>query len=192
MLSQEIALQTEKRQLRAVCNAKLQLLPPPDAAAATRLCAALCALPAYRRARTVFCFFSTPMEPPTHLFLQTALDDGKTVCLPWCAGHGVMYAKEIRSLTDLEPGVYAIPAPPASAQTVPPRAIDFAVLPCLAADTAGNRLGHGGGYYDRFLPKLSETAVCVLLCRKAMLLPVGQIPMGKYDLPIPCVLTEEA
>ena len=68
----------------------------------------------------------------------------------------------------------------------PSAAIDFAVLPCVTCNYLGQRLGHGGGYYDRFLSQYRGGTV--LLCRE--LLIRQEIPVEPHDYPVPWVLTE--
>ena len=63
---------------------------------------------------------------------------------------------------------------------------DLIVVPCCTADREGNRLGFGRGYYDRFLEK--SDAEKVLLIREKQL--AESVPMGKYDIKIPNVITE--
>ena len=111
----------------------------------------LASLPEYRAAKTVLAFASTAAEPDIWPFLRRALADGKSLALPVCVASGVMVFRAVTDLDALAPGKYGIPEPPAESALVPPEAIDFTVIPCVTCDKAGDRLGHGGGYYDRFL-----------------------------------------
>lgn len=158
-----------------------------------KLCAHLAALPAYQNAQTVFCFVGTAQEIDTNTFLQKVLNDGKILCVPFCVPgeKGVMHAKRVKKLQVLRPDAFGIDTPPAGAQTVEPQAIQLAVLPCVAADETGLRLGYGGGYYDRYLPQLSPVCQTVVLCRKARLLPPGAIASEPHDVRAQLVLTEE-
>ena len=158
-------------------------------------CALLSALPAYAAAKTVFCYYGVGSEVDTMPFLRRALADGKTLCLPRCMPGrlGRMDAcavADAAALDTLPRGMLGIPQPADAAPAVPPAQIDFAVVPCLAAERTGARLGQGGGYYDRFLPLLRPDAARVLLCRRALLLPDGTIPLLPHDVRLPAVLTE--
>jgi len=99
-----------------------------------------------------------------------------------------MEARVIKSLDDLHPGKFGIPEPDASARLLLPGEIDLAVVPCIAADRQGYRLGHGGGYYDRYLAQTKCTTVC--LCRGRLL--QNELPRDAFDMPINSILTENA
>lgn len=142
---------------------------------------------AYRQANTIFCFVSHGKEPDTLPLLSQIIRDGKTLCVPLCKAHGIMEARIIASLSQLSPGAYGIPEPPADAPLALPSAVDLALIPCLAATQDGKRLGKGGGYYDRFLSEYNGTAF--LLC-PALLLQ-EHIPMEAHDIPLLNVITEE-
>ncbi|MBR3570854.1 MAG: 5-formyltetrahydrofolate cyclo-ligase [Oscillibacter sp.] len=177
----------EKRALRKKLRAMEKSLSPDYRERSERaVVAALSSMEAYRNAESVCCFVGTGAEIDTRPFLQDALSSGKRLCVPLCAGRGVMQMRRVRSLDDLSPGAAGIPEPPPDAETAPPSAIDFLVVPCLACDRRGNRLGRGGGYYDRFLPEYGGAAV--LICREALL--QDSVPTETFDLRVPLVLSE--
>lgn len=66
--------------------------------------------------------------------------------------------------------------------------LDLVIVPGLAFDKRGNRLGYGGGYYDRFIPKLSETAKTVALCYGFQM--VEEVPVDPFDQKVQLILTE--
>ena len=146
----------------------------------------LAALPEYRAAKTVLAFASTALEPDIWPFLRRVLADGKRLALPVCSGPGLMEFRAVTDLDALAPGRYGILEPPAECEPVPPRAIDFAVIPCVTCNGAGDRLGHGGGYYDRFLTAYNGPAAVV--CLEALMRE--DIPIGPLDKPVPIVVTE--
>ncbi len=174
----------DKEILRKQC--KKIIAEQPDVS--QQITAKLLQMQAYQNAGTVFCFVSTEGEISTRAFLQDALQSGKNVCVPFCIGKGEMIAKKITALRDLKCGAYGILAPDVQAATILPQQIDFAVLPCIAADVKGYRLGYGGGFYDRYLPQLRTDAVTVCVCRKALLLP--EIPHESHDVQADFVVTE--
>lgn len=162
-------------------------LPPAYRGESDRRIAALASsLEAYRKAGTVCCFVGMAREIDTRPILRNALDRGKRLCVPRCEGPGKMSMREIAALDQLLPGAMGILEPPADAPVIQPEEIALAFLPCLSCDRQGNRLGYGGGYYDRFLRLYSGAAV--LLCRERLLQPA--IPAQAHDIAVPHVLTE--
>ena len=80
-----------------------------------------------------------------------------------------------------------IPEPPETLPEVPPEEIGAALVPAVAFDRAGYRLGRGGGYYDRFLPRLSCPRIG--LCYRAFVL--SALPAEDWDVPVDRIITEE-
>jgi 5-formyltetrahydrofolate cyclo-ligase len=91
--------------------------------------------------------------------------------------------------TELTRGVLGIPEPHADLREVPPDQIDWVLVPGLAFDERGYRLGRGGGYYDRLLPLLRPDAICWALCLSCQL--VSRLPVEAYDQPLSGVSTPE-
>lgn len=176
-----------KNELRAVVKAKREELGAKrQAEASAAMTGLLVRSPLFAAAKTVFCYVSMPDEPDTAKLIAAALDAGKTVCVPRCYGKGKMDAVPIRSFSELNPGRYGIPAPGADAKALPPSQIDLVVVPCLAAGKDGKRLGHGAGYYDRYLASCPGESVC--LCFDELL--TDRIPTDRYDVLMDHVLTE--
>lgn len=177
----------EKKECRKLARDRLDRLPEQALAGrGQQFARLLMALPEYRQAGTVFCYLSVDREPDTMPFLRQALAQGKRVCAPVCLGKGVMRARLLTQLESLEPGPYGIPAPPEGLPWVEPGQIDFAVIPCVACDEAGGRLGHGAGFYDRFLAQGGFFRVA--LCHQELLLP--QVPTDPLDQPMDCIVTQ--
>ena len=180
--------QTEKQQLRKTMRAlEARLSERYLEQSDRRIAAQLLAMPEYQAAETVFCFVSVGREINTRPVLNAALESGKTLCVPRCLGSGIMELRAIQSLDDLAPGAYGIPEPTEDAPLISVDRVDFAVLPCLTCNHLGQRLGRGGGYYDRFLARYTGRAL--LLCRRALLRP--DIPRQPHDIRIPAVITEQ-
>jgi len=179
----------EKRALRTQLRAAGLALPESYRTAAdAAICARVMALPEYRTAGTVFCFVSTEREISTRAILTDALRAGKRVCVPLCTAPGLMEPRQIRSLEELRPGICGIPEPAADSRYVPADEVDFSVIPCLSCSRSGQRLGQGGGYYDRFLSAYRASAV--LICRERLMRE--ELPTEPHDRPVPWVVTEQA
>ena len=146
----------------------------------------LAAMPEYQEAQTVFCFVSVRREIDTFPILKDALAAGKTLCIPLCTQKGVMEPRQITDLSQLQEGSYGLLEPPADAPLVSVDNIDFAILPCTTCNHLGQRLGKGGGYYDRFLSHYRGGTV--MLCREKLIRE--EIPVEPHDYPVPWVLTE--
>ena len=180
--------QEEKQTLRGIMKRLEQQLSPTYRERADRSIAAhLLAMPEYQEAQTVFCFVSTPREINTLPILEDILRSGKQLCVPLCVAKGVMETRLVTDLSQLRPGAYGLMEPPADAPLVSVDDIDFAVLPCTTCNHLGQRLGKGGGYYDRFLSHYRGGTV--LLCREKLIRE--EIPLEPHDYPIPWVLTEK-
>ena len=98
-----------------------------------------------------------------------------------------MLAVRIHSLAELQPGAWGIPEPRYWTEEITAYALDFILVPCVSASLDGKRLGHGAGYYDRFLAGKADHAVC--LCFHRLLR--DDIPITDNDAILPMVLTEE-
>lgn len=144
------------------------------------------ALPEYRQASFLFCYISVGKEVDTRRLITQAWADGKRVAAPRCIGKGVMELFEIRSFDDLQPGRYRIPEPAAHCRPVSCGEIDFAVIPCLSCDRDRRRLGHGGGYYDRYLA--DSGAPSAALCREKLLLDA--VCTEPHDRSVDLLITE--
>ena len=176
----------EKRRLRALLRARREGLPDAYTKEAGKsIQTRVLGSALYRDAASVFCYVSVPREPDTGLILRQTLADGKALYVPKCVG-GWMLAVRVHDLEDLRPGAYGIPEPVETPETIDAAALDLIVTPCLAAATDGRRLGHGAGYYDRFLAGAADRTVC--LCFRRML--SEEIPVTDDDVPMTWVVTE--
>lgn len=146
----------------------------------------LLALWEWQNASVLFTYVSIATEPDTRGIIQASFDAGKRIAVPACKPHGRMFAREIHSLSELIPKRFGLFEPDETAPLVHPEEIDLAIVPCATADRRGFRLGHGGGYYDRYLPQLHCPTVC--LCRENILLDA--VATEVHDVPCSIVLTE--
>ena len=177
----------EKQQLRRTMRALEAGLSARYKEESSRAIAGhLLAMPEYQEAGTVFCFVGTDREIDTRPILEDILTAGKRLCIPLCTGKGIMELRQVTDLRQLVPGAYGILEPPADSPLVSVDEVDFAVLPCLTCNHLGQRLGRGGGYYDRFLSHYRGGTV--LLCREKLIRE--EIPLEPHDYPVPWVLTE--
>jgi 5-formyltetrahydrofolate cyclo-ligase len=167
---------------------------PPDVRA-RRSAAALArvaALPAFRRARVVLAYASFGSEVDTRPFLRRVLLSGRTLVLPRIERAARRLAlHEVESLDrDLQPGPWGIPEPvPGRCRPAAPGTIGFVLVPGVAFDPDGGRVGHGGGYYDRLLAAWPRPAP-PLVAAAFELQVVPAVPVLPADHRVDLVVTE--
>lgn len=117
----------------------------------------------FRNAQTVMLYSSLPDEVDTRQLLKDTLNEGKTILLPKVTGETTMELRTYRGDADLSIGYFDIMEPSGLPFTDYDK-IDVAVIPGMAFDQRGNRLGRGKGYYDRFLSKLPTHIYKIGVC----------------------------
>ena len=111
-------------------------------------------MPEVKDAPTVFAYVSHKSEVSTKMLIQTLLSEGRKVALPKVTGEEMEFY-EISSWDELFPGYQGILEPQVrEAEPVRPHSRDVMLLPGVSFDYTGNRIGYGGGYYDRYLKSL--------------------------------------
>ncbi len=145
----------------------------------------LLSLPELERAGTVFLYYSVGREVSTLKLIESLLENGRRAALPVSGSNGIMEFYLIDGLSQLRQGRYGIPEPPAG-RAVRPEKGDIIIVPALCCDRRGQRLGHGAGYYDRYLASTEAFSVC--LCRRALL--EDELPAGSLDAAVSMVLTD--
>ena len=100
-----------------------------------------------------------------------------------------MLAVRINGMKNLISGKLGILEPENYYETIEPENLDLIIVPCLSASLNGKRLGHGMGYYDKFLSVGNIRKKTICFCFKRML--CGEIPMNENDVYMESILTEE-
>jgi 5-formyltetrahydrofolate cyclo-ligase len=141
-----------------------------------------------QNAAVVMLYFAVNREAATANLITGLLSRGRRVVLPVCTAGCNLVAKEIQSLAEVRPtGKFGLFEPAGAAPEVGPDLIELAVVPGLAFDRSGNRLGHGKGYYDRFLRGAGFGGVKLGLAYDFQM--VEQLPAAEYDVRMDVVLT---
>lgn len=144
--------------------------------------------PRVKSAGTILLYYSLPDEVYTHSLADTMLLCGKRVVLPRVTGEGHMELRLYTGPRDLAPGAYNIMEPTGEVFNDYGQ-IDVAIIPGVAFDSRGNRLGRGKGYYDRFLPLISG-AYKIGLCFDFQMVP--RIPADSHDIAMDEVVSQSA
>ncbi len=144
----------------------------------------------YKDSNMIFVFVSYNSEVSTHDIIIQGLKDGKRICVPKVIDKTRgMKAIEIKSFGDLKEGFKGILEPEFREDLiVDEKDIDLAIVPGVAFDCHGGRLGYGGGFYDRFLPLLNPKCNIIGLCYKEQI--IEKVPMEEEDVKINCIITE--
>lgn len=143
-------------------------------------------LPQLAQSGPILLYYGVGNEPDTAQLLASQVLRGKVLSLPRCLSGGQMEARQFRGVRHLTPGPFGIPEPDNSCPIVKRDHLSIILVPGLAFDSRGFRLGHGGGYYDRYLAGFP--GLTVGLCRDKLLLP--SLPTEPHDQPVDLILTE--
>ena len=178
-------LSSSKQQLRATIKAlkKARLSPEYRAEASLRLMQAVEIHPAFAAASTVMLYHALPDEPDTHPLLEKYAAS-KTIVLPCVEGDDIV-PRVYRGEQDLRIGTYGIAEPIGPVFEDMP-AISFILVPGVAFDAAGHRLGRGKGYYDRFLSALPARPYLLGTCFAWQEIP--HVPAEPHDALMDAVL----
>jgi len=147
--------------------------------------------PEFKNAQIILFYASYDGEVDTFEMMKTAQSLGKTVCLPGInKAENKIEPRSVASLaTDLEAGPYGIKEPNADKTVkVGAESIDLVVVPGVAFDMNSNRLGRGGGYYDRFLNGLPAKTPKIGLAFDFQMVD-SLSAQEEHDVPVSCVLT---
>ena len=166
---------TRKSNLRARLKASRAAIPADERAAIdAAICERLVETSEYEKCEIILTYLSTEREVDTRDLVMRAIADGKRVALPRCVpGTREMSWHLVKGLDGLVTSSFGIEEPPDEDDTlVRPDTLKharaLAIVPALAFDEAGLRIGYGGGFYDTFLPSFPGTTVG--LCRESHLL----------------------
>ena len=161
---------------------------PDLTGASAAVCARLATLPELAAIRTVAGYAATPHEVSVDAALHSLLDRGVVVCLPWVDGRDLGIAS-VRDLDrDVAPGWRGVREPvPARREALRPNALDAVLVPGVGFDRGGNRLGQGGGHFDRLLARVRRDTVLIGIGVDTAL--VDAVPVEAHDRPVHVIVT---
>ncbi|MBE6985928.1 MAG: 5-formyltetrahydrofolate cyclo-ligase [Ruminococcaceae bacterium] len=151
--------------------------------ASARLAQLLYSSPLYRQATTIYGYLPYNQEVRTVPMLEQALAEGKRVAVPKVYGDEMRFLY-IDDLSRVEKGYAGIPEP-VDDEPVAKDPTALVLMPGLAFDKAGHRIGYGGGFYDKFLSAEPDHPTLALCYGFQML---DELPTEEFDIPVDCVL----
>ena len=144
-------------------------------------------MPAYQLARRIACYVSIENEVDTRTVIQKAIGSSKQVGVPVTREDRRMDFQAISELNDLRPVHYGLREPvPDPKMVLLPHTIDLILIPGIAFDRHGHRIGSGGGYYDRFL--VQTEAVRIGLSYDFQI--IDRVPAEAHDVKMDWIITE--
>ncbi|MBL8875534.1 MAG: 5-formyltetrahydrofolate cyclo-ligase [Phycisphaerae bacterium] len=188
-------LDSEKKAARAELRTLWRSLPPAELSTLSRrITETTISLPEWQNAGAIMLYASMPGEIDTGPLAEHALSRGKILSVPrtdWEGG--ILRPVRIQSWADATAGPRhpdrpSVPSPRATCVDVNPASLQLVIVPGLGFDPAGNRLGRGAGFYDRFLLENALGAYAIGLAPDRMILQ--RIPAGAMDAPVSTVVSE--
>ena len=159
-------------------------------ASAIALVERVLALPEVRTAATIALYMSMPTEPGTAPLVHALLDNDRRVLLPRVTGDSLTWTRVTRS-TQYVPGAFGIDEP-ISEDRVDLSLADVIVVPALAVDLHGARLGQGGGFYDRALAQLDRPTIALLFDDEVVDVAAGPgLPSEPHDRRVDVIVTPQ-
>ena len=174
----------DKKALRQSIKEKKRAMTQEEILAASRqLTQKFLETPQYHNAKTVYGYLPYNQEVRTQELLQRALDDGKRVAVPKIYGDEMRFVY-LQDLTQVEKGYFGIPEPIAD-EPIGDDLTALVLMPGLAFDPEGHRIGYGGGFYDKFLSAEPDHPT-IALCYEFQVFP--SLETEEFDIPVDVVI----
>lgn len=176
----------DKKALRREIGAKKSALTPDEIERRSAILAdRLFDTPQYRDCKSLYAYLSFNQEVRTNPIIERAWAEGKHVAVPKVIGKAMVFIW-LDSYDQLGPGYYGITEPVGDGPVADDRTA-LVLMPGLAFDPEGHRVGYGGGFYDRFLEAEPEHPL-VALCYDFQLLP--HLDVEAHDIPVDVVIAD--
>ncbi len=152
---------------------------------------------AYQQAETIMWYLHCRSEVRTLSAIMTQLNNSKRIIIPYCTkdpkGHNKLGLWLLEEMAELSPGTWGILEPPKTRwselnKQVSAEELDLIMVPGVAFDRLGGRLGNGAGYYDRLLKEVSPKTQLTAVCYESQL--CDKVIMEKHDIYMHTILTE--
>jgi 5-formyltetrahydrofolate cyclo-ligase len=187
-------IQEQKKAIREQAHANRNAQENKDELS-VEICTKFAAMPEFVRAKTVMYYIDVRSEVRTRHALPAALAAGKKIVVPWCNAQGELELFHLENMEELAVGMYKILEPKEELRHLPAKQVgatdlDLIMVPGVAFDRTGARMGHGKGYYDKLLQHARPDAPLVALAFECQLFP--EIPTASHDIFMDLVITERA
>lgn len=190
-MPEEADIASRKSALRKCMKEALAAMSPAERIAASHeACDRVTALPAIRDARTIMLYLALPGEADCRSLITSLLGDGRCVCVPEVEWESRsmrpvrLNTLERSEIVEDRHGVQL----PRSIEPIPMSQLDVVIVPGIAFDLRGQRLGRGGGFYDRFLSRLNPATHTVALAFDRQI--VASVPTATHDAAVRVIATE--
>lgn len=192
-MSLETAIRERKDSLRKQAHASRNAQENKDELS-RRIVGAFMSLPEYALAETVMFYIDVRSEVRTRHDLALALTSGKTIVVPWCNADGELELFRLDNMDELEVGMYKILEPRSELRSLAEKQVnvetlDMIMVPGVAFDRRGARMGHGKGYYDKLLQHARSNTPLVALAFECQLF--DEIPVAHHDIFMDKLITED-
>jgi 5-formyltetrahydrofolate cyclo-ligase len=181
----------DKASLRKEILAKRDSIPPAVKKIKDReIEARLFNLPEFKTAKTISFFASFRSEVDTVSMIRRSLEAGITVVLPRVEGRDlVLY--QIKGMHELVPGCWDIPEPSVVTEDrkINANSVDTIIIPGAAFDETGNRIGYGGGFYDRLLAQLQKPVPIIAPTYEEQV--IESVPTDSHDKKVNIIVTDK-
>ena len=183
----------EKKEIRAMIKAQKAALTPAFVADySQRVTELFCAQDFYRNAKVLYAYLTFNEELRTDYLIRRAWDDGKRVAVPRVLGKGVMEFYYIDSFEGFLTSAFGVPEPPEDPEKLADESDVLLLMPGLAFDREHNRVGYGGGFYDRYIERYQAKGTRIFKPALAYDFQiVDAIPANDFDVKVDAILTAE-
>ncbi len=184
------SLQADKKKMREVILRQRDAMSPAARTSASRaILEKVSALPQYGNAKVVLTYMGFGTEIETQPFFERIIADGKIAVLPRVdRATQTLILHAARGMSELLTSKYGILEPGTDAPIVAITNVDFVLMPGVAFDRNGNRLGYGRGYYDKLVSTANQALMRVAAGFSCQI--VGSVPVGPHDKKVDCIITE--
>lgn len=144
-------------------------------------------LPDFQTAKRLLIYVSKPEEVETHTLIKEALKENKAVFVPKLKNQQIFICP-LHHFEELEPGPHGILEPCEVLEPAQPQAMDLILVPGLAFSSKGDRLGYGGGFYDRLLKECTGKKVGLAFHEQIL----DEVPVEHHDVTLDLIVTDQS